>query len=529
MRNGFASDKGTDDFFVPPYPILLGVRRKNQNLRKIEMKIGYKLGICLAGTSLLSAALGIGSLLSITDISNEMDAAVHVTEKKAALASDLKYAMLTMRHSERGIELFASVHGTEKVAANVKALDLAESKVAADRLELGPLMHTGQEQQLLDAARAAVKTWEDGQVVVYNLISQDRFAEAIQLDMSTLVAPGTAATNAMSDLRNLQQGFFEESALRAAAVTRNCRMLIGLLFALSIVLGIVAAMVLRSSTRHLIEIASEISIGAEQVSAAALQVAAASQSLAQGASEQAATIEETSSASLEISSMAKRTSENSHETAAMVADSQQGFLQADRSLTEMVAAMNSINNSSHKISKIIKVIDEIAFQTNILALNAAVEAARAGESGKGFAVVADEVRNLSQRCAQAACDTAELIEESIAHASAGRIKMDDVAAAIGSITSVSSKVKVLVDEINLGSLEQTRGIEQISQAILQMEQVTQTNAAGAEQGAAAAAELDLQADAMKQAVARLRLMVEGEGVYLPGSEVRICSARPQTA
>ena len=122
----------------------------------------------------------------------------------------------------------------------------------------------------------------------------------------------------------------------------------------------------------------------------------------------------------------------------------------------MVSAMDGINASSQKISKIIKVIDEIAFQTNILALNAAVEAARAGEAGMGFAVVADEVRNLAQRCAQAAKDTADLIEESIQRSDGGRVKVDQVAVAIRAITAESAKIKVLVDEINLGSVEQSQ-------------------------------------------------------------------------
>jgi methyl-accepting chemotaxis protein/methyl-accepting chemotaxis protein-1 (serine sensor receptor) len=172
--------------------------------------------------------------------------------------------------------------------------------------------------------------------------------------------------------------------------------------------------------------------------------------------------------------------------------------------------MDGINASSQKISKIIKVIDEIAFQTNILALNAAVEAARAGEAGMGFAVVADEVRNLAQRCAQAAKDTADLIEDSIQRSNGGKAKVDQVAIAVRAITAESGKIKVLVDEINLGSVEQSRGIEQISRAITQMEQVTQSSAAGAEEGAAAAEQLNAQAETMKDIVGRLRIMVDGD-------------------
>jgi methyl-accepting chemotaxis protein len=184
--------------------------------------------------------------------------------------------------------------------------------------------------------------------------------------------------------------------------------------------------------------------------------------------------------------------------------------------------MREITGSSGKISKIIKVIDEIAFQTNILALNAAVEAARAGEAGMGFAVVADEVRNLAQRSAQAAKDTAALIEESISRSHDGSTKLERVGEVIHAITESAAKVKTLVDEVNLGSQEQARGIEQISKSIAQMDRVTQTTAAQAQQSASASEELSAQAEATKQVVLRLAVLVGGGGSHVdepapPGS------------
>jgi methyl-accepting chemotaxis protein/methyl-accepting chemotaxis protein-1 (serine sensor receptor) len=172
--------------------------------------------------------------------------------------------------------------------------------------------------------------------------------------------------------------------------------------------------------------------------------------------------------------------------------------------------MNEINDSSEKVSRIIKVIDEIAFQTNILALNAAVEAARAGEAGLGFAVVADEVRNLAQRCAQAAKDTAALIEESITRSNEGRTKVNQVAGAIQLVASDSANIKTLVDEIKMGSQEQARGLDQVSKAVLQMEKMTQTNAANAEESASASEELNSQSQALKEIVYDLTQMVEGK-------------------
>ena len=181
----------------------------------------------------------------------------------------------------------------------------------------------------------------------------------------------------------------------------------------------------------------------------------------------------------------------------------------NQSLDQSVVAMGEINTQSDKIARIIKVIDEIAFQTNILALNAAVEAARAGEAGMGFAVVADEVRNLAQRCAQAARDTSALIEESIAKSNDGKTKVDQVATAIRAITEDGGKVKTLVDEVNLGSQEQVRGIEQIAKAIAQMDRVTQKTAADAEETASAAEELNAQSETLKDIVDRLTAMVGG--------------------
>jgi methyl-accepting chemotaxis protein/methyl-accepting chemotaxis protein-1 (serine sensor receptor) len=169
--------------------------------------------------------------------------------------------------------------------------------------------------------------------------------------------------------------------------------------------------------------------------------------------------------------------------------------------------MREIDASSNKIARIIKVIDEIAFQTNILALNAAVEAARAGEAGLGFAVVADEVRNLAQRCAQAAKDTAGLIEESIATSHEGNARLDRMAGSVRSLLESSSKVKVLVDEVNQGSQEQARGMDQISRAVVQMEQLTQKTAASAEESASAGAELNGHAETLRNLVHQMREMV----------------------
>jgi len=266
----------------------------------------------------------------------------------------------------------------------------------------------------------------------------------------------------------------------------------------------------------------ELSQGIAQVSHAAAQIAASSQSLAQGTAEQAASLEETSSSTEEMTSMTHKNAENAENCTRLMTAVDSRVVEANRTLAEMMTSMEEINASSEKISKIIKVIEEIAFQTNILALNAAVEAARAGEAGMGFAVVAGEVRSLAQRSSQAAKDTAVLIEESIARAKSGTAKVSSVAEAIQAIAESASQVKLLVDEVNVGSQQQARGMAQIAKAVVEIEQVTQKAAASSEQTASASEELSTQAEGMCGLLEGLRRLA---GINTPaGRQVRACSA-----
>jgi methyl-accepting chemotaxis protein len=290
----------------------------------------------------------------------------------------------------------------------------------------------------------------------------------------------------------------------------NLRWITGTILLLSVVAGAWVILTIVRINESLRGGVSALGESVSQVAVAATQIASTSQSLAHGASEQAATIEETSATSSGINAMARRNTENSRATAEMMVSSQERFAETSQSLQQMVLAMDGITASGQQISKIIKVIDEIAFQTNILALNAAVEAARAGEAGMGFAVVADEVRNLAQRCAQAAKDTAGLIEDSIARSNGGKAQVDQVAEAFKLVAAESAKMKVLVDEINASSVEQARGVDQITRSIGQIEQVTQSSAANAEEGAAAAGQLSTQSRTMQEVVQRLTALIGGE-------------------
>lgn len=286
----------------------------------------------------------------------------------------------------------------------------------------------------------------------------------------------------------------------------------------TLIIGVIAAIVVaivltvllvRSTNKILRALASEISANAEQSAAAATQVSSASQTLAAGSSEQAASLEETSSSLEELNSITKR---NADSADAAKAATHQARLSADggaQQMNTMTSAMDSIQAASQEVTKILKTIDEIAFQTNILALNAAVEAARAGEAGMGFAVVAEEVRALAQRCAAAARETAIKIEDSVARSQQGVQISSDVAKYFATIQQQILQLDHIVGEIATASREQSQGINQVSTAVSQMDKVTQANAAGAEETASAAEELSSQAEMMRASVENLRKLVDG--------------------
>jgi methyl-accepting chemotaxis protein len=255
---------------------------------------------------------------------------------------------------------------------------------------------------------------------------------------------------------------------------------------------------------------SSIDLASEQTSAASEQVSVASQSLAGGASEQAASLQETSASLEEMASLTQRNADSANKAKELANQTRAAADTGAADVSEMNEAMDQIKVASDNIAKIIKTIDEIAFQTNILALNAAVEAARAGEAGMGFAVVADEVRNLAQRSAQAAKETAAKIEDSIQKSGRGVTISSKVAVSLQEIVTRAREVDELVHEIANASKEQHLGIQQINKAVAQMDKVTQSNAASAEESASGAEELNAQAFMLKDAVLELQALVTGQ-------------------
>ncbi|HEX9061949.1 MAG TPA: methyl-accepting chemotaxis protein [Clostridia bacterium] len=253
------------------------------------------------------------------------------------------------------------------------------------------------------------------------------------------------------------------------------------------------------------EVLGSINSAAEQVATGAKQISSSSQALSQGSTEQASSIEEITASINGVASQTRQNAANANQANELATTAKEKAVQGNKQMAEMVKAMEEINESSNNISKIIKVIDEIAFQTNILALNAAVEAARAGQHGKGFAVVAEEVRNLAARSADAAKETTDMIEGSIKKVDSGTKISNDTAAALNQIVDGIARAADLVGEIAVASNEQASGITQVNQAIAQVAQVVQTNSATSEECAASSEELSGQADLLKELVGNYKL------------------------
>jgi len=294
----------------------------------------------------------------------------------------------------------------------------------------------------------------------------------------------------------------------AQGIKRNVLLVV----AVAVVVGILLAFLIsRGIVSVLRKIAGQMDEGAAQVASAASQVSSASQSLAEGSSEQAASIEETSASLEEMSSMTNQNSDSAGQADGLMTEANTVVSGANDSMNQLTTSMEEISAASTETSKIIKTIDEIAFQTNLLALNAAVEAARAGEAGAGFAVVADEVRNLAMRAADAAKNTADLIEGTVTKVDAGTGLVNRTNEAFSQVADSAAKVGELVAEIAAASHEQAQGIGQVNTAVTEMDKITQQNAANAEESASASEEMNAQAQQMKMIVDQLVALVGGAG------------------
>lgn len=444
--------------------------------------------------------------------------------KKTELIGEIQSDVEAAVAAQRGM-MFSALTGNESGIGS-------EQREAANRLslidqhlrEITPLAQTDRGRQFMSDLADTRREWASQFERQRQMLAEKRYDEATKMQTEVFTAITGRMTSASSQLLKVQAQLTEASRQEADAVSSRAKGFSIALLLAALVVAAAALYTVSHGNKSLRQFAAEIADGAGQVASAAQQVTAASQALAQGSSEQAATLEETSASAEEINSMTQKNAENARSAAGETEAADQLLKETTQRLNQMIGSMNEINASSEKISRIIRVIDEIAFQTNILALNAAVEAARAGEAGMGFAVVADEVRNLAQRCAQAAKDTSALIEESIVRSQDGKVRLDEVAGCVRKVVENAARIRTLSGEVHVGSQEQARGIEQIAKAVAQMQRVTQSTAASAEESASAGEEMSAQAFGLNEAAKRLNELITGSETI--GSRTPLASSTP---
>ena len=346
-------------------------------------------------------------------------------------------------------------------------------------------------------------------IIASVLAYREAFNETVEVKAVQRQAEEDMVAAARSVQEVCDQIRIDQKAKMNKEITRaNNILLIGTV--LTVGIGILLSVfIIRGITRTITRVVEGLTEGANQLASASGQVSSSSQSMAGGASQQAASIEETSSSMEEMASMTKQNAKSAANADALMKETAQVVSSANNSMQNLTQSMADISKASEDTSKIIKSIDEIAFQTNLLALNAAVEAARAGEVGAGFAVVADEVRNLAMRAAEAANDTAKLIEGTVKKVHDGSELVFATNKAFSRVAKSSEKIGTLVSEISQASNEQSTGIEQVNNAIGEMDRVVQQNAANAEESASAAEEMSAQAGQLKAYVNDLVMLITG--------------------
>ncbi len=472
--------------------------------------IGQKLTTGFAALlALLLVAFAVAAVSARASREGQREAAA--VAARLRLASQVQALNADMFAAERALIVAGASGDAERLTwwhDRVKgSIEQAHARLA----ELQGMMASDQERQQTAKLAEGMKAWETGCLACHDETSDMSNPATMQRLSEKTQALMEANATLAEEIEQSQQAQFQAHSAELDAQAARSLWLLGAVLALGLFTGALVLRSVRSISRWLARTAAGLHENVAHVFDAASQMSAASQSLSQGASEQAASLEETSAAMNEMASMTSRNAEHASAVASLSSQAGDRVRAANQALSQMVASMASIEQSSAKVSKILRVVDEIAFQTNILALNAAVEAARAGEAGMGFAVVADEVRGLAQRSAQAARDTASLIEESMAATSQGQARVGEMSAAIQAVTDAIGQVRDLAAQVHQASAQQKQGFEQVTVSLQQIEKATQTTAASAEESAATSETLNAEAEQTLSSVDRLAAMVGAAG------------------
>lgn len=484
-----------------------------------------------------SVVVGFGSLLALLGLlaaSNEFFLRQTNSARKNIVEDAMpgtKFASEIMNNAAVN-QITLLRHVLTKNPGDKKAL---EDKLAAGMVANSKLYETyekslrpGKDHTAFEKCRQARSEFSKSRSKLLELSRANKTDEAMVFVEGTSGPAYEAYKEACLGLYLENVEFGNSAANRIQQATRQANLAAVGVSVFAAIVGIaVGGFIVINLKRVLGQVANCLGQGAAQVASAAQEISRASQTLAEGASDQAASLEETSSSLEEMASRIKGNAESSQKANDLAKQARTSAERGVQGMQEMSVAMAAIQASSDDIAKIIKTIDEIAFQTNILALNAAVEAARAGESGMGFAVVAEEVRGLAQRSARAAKETSAKIEAALQRTSQGTALSGKVAEALQAIVVDARQVDELAAEVAAASLEQSQGIAQINLAVSQIDKVTQSNAASAEESASASEELNAQAETMKGSVNELIDLVGGARQAEPqGSSPRLYSASP---
>jgi len=475
-----------------------------------QWTIGKRITVGFLGVLFITAALGVFALMKLKRINVESDIVTKDCLPGMYLAGQIEVLVKdnythTLRHA---------VAPTPEAKLAIEQDMKATRDMVSDVLQKYEKTITLEEDRQLFAAMTPfrAKFLDVRDTVVLPLSKQNKTAEAMDAIAQKLDPAFKSFLESARAIVAFNKKNGEQTGQRITDEVTSSSFWIFICVGFSILLGAtVAFVIIRGVGRVLADLASKLQSNAEQTASASLQVSSASQSLAAGASEQASSLEETSASLEELSSMTRQNADTAQQARSLAEVSATTAASGKAEMERMSDAINRIKNSSDQTAKILKTIDEIAFQTNLLALNAAVEAARAGDAGKGFAVVAEEVRNLAQRSAEAARSTATLIEESQKNAEGGVKVSSEVGQTLRAMGETAGKLQQMVNEVAEASAEQAKGIEQINTAVSQMDKITQTNAASAEESASASEELSAQAREMEGAVDTLLQLVGGGG------------------
>ena len=475
-----------------------------------------KLSVKLVGGFMIVACLllvgGFAGWYSVTLLSNHlaevndsripaMRGLVMISDSHAAIQSD-----------ERTLLIPEFIKDDSEKAQQMNNLE-KEWKIAEQGFKMvDPLPRTQEETNIWNNLKSAWENWRKEHSQVIELVNMGKREEAVTQSMGKARETFRNVEKLLSDLVSLNMKLVEEKSKTSALTVKWTKIVTsagtGIGIVVAILLGIFFANYI---TKPINQIIRRLTESAEQVSLASGQVSTASQALAEGASRQAAAVEETSASLEEMSSMTKQNAENAKQASLLMAnDAMQSYRVITDKMTLMQEVIKASVSASEETAKIIKTIDEIAFQTNLLALNAAVEAARAGEMGASFAVVADEVRNLAMRSADAAKNTEALIADSTAKIQQASTLFEEISGELSSNRHIARKVTELVGEIAAASQEQAQGINQINNAVAEMDKVVQQNATNAEESASSSEEMNAQARHLNHVVGDLTNLVGGE-------------------